>query len=786
MIDVSSKLNAQQLEAVTSESQFVRIIAGAGTGKTRTLTYRMDYILSKGEVLPRQMVAITFTNKAAKEMLDRVGKLLSETPGIGSGRPLVSTFHGFCYRFLKKEIQNYDGVYNKNFNIIDTSDQNGIFKQIFKPMPKGAVKEFVNAVVSKVSRLKEDGVFVSDLSPSMVPLGAIYTFDELKSVYSQYQGYLRQQNLLDFADLLLFTMSIMENHPDIRKVWQEKYKVFFIDEFQDTNVVQYRLVKLFLKPNSSSSSTDGTALTVVGDPDQTIYTWRGAKNKIIRDQLPHDFPSLKTVVLDKNYRSTQSILDAANNVINNNKDRMKKDLMSFGGEKGDKVHYCFYGNADSEALDIASRISRETRAGKSTYKDFAIIYRSNYLSAALEKQLTLYRIPYLVYGGLKFFERAEIKDALSYLRLLVNPDDISFQRILKAPTKGIGEKTMERAKDLQNQMPEEEATLFAAIRTNDPSLHLNKGTQLALSQFYQAYDKMEALYKSSPSNDALLSGITTYLSEAGFREYVSRVDEKENESLSYTASTSSSRVDNVNEFMRTLSQALSSPITDEQGVNRTSTLEDFLINVALQSDQDEIKDSNAVSLMTGHVSKGLEFPKVFVTGLDQMVFPNYHALMAQEGSSLEEERRLFYVAMTRAEKDLYVSSFGGTNFRNGQGYTQSQFIKEMALPGDSLSSSVSAKQAPNYYASYGSHRPVNRPFGASSVSSASQYSSSSSSLKPEDTYVPGDFVIHTSFGKGKVTKVEGNKIVVDFPDPYGEKKLMVGFKAFRKMKEEEK
>ncbi len=779
-MDIKNKLNSKQYQAASSHSDYLRIIAGAGTGKTRTLSYRIAYLLDQG-MLPQRMVAITFTNKAAKEMLDRVTNILqNESDRTFSAMPLISTFHGFCYRFLKKEIFHIQG-FNNQFNIVDTQDQNSIYKLIFKNMVKGSSKEFVQSIVSKVSSLKSDGIYPEQVPEKAVSAGNIYTYEELIFVYKEYQKNLRLQNLLDFDDLLMDTMFIMKNFPDVRLAWQNKYDIFLVDEFQDTNTVQYNLVKLFMRKDSSNP----TKLTVVGDPDQTIYTWRGAKNDIIKDRLQRDFHNLETVVLDDNYRSTQQILDAANNLIRHNTDRMAKDLHAASGEKGEDVIYTNYASGDNEAYAIASKIHNMILKNECNLKDIAIIYRANYLSNALEKQLAAFKIPYQIYGGLKFYERAEIKDALSYLRAIINPDDISFLRILNAPTKGIGDKTIEKARLLRQEIGEE-TKLFDVFKSHADELHLTARSKMALQRFYFAYQTMEDVYRSDCDNATLLSAIKSYFINTGFSDYVAEEDKKSQEKLTFTASSSTSKVDNVNEFIRSLTEALDSPILDEQGNAKDSTLEDFLISVALQSDQDTMQDGRQISLMTGHVSKGLEFPVVFVTGMNQAIFPSYHAMMGDSKASIEEERRLFYVACTRAQKRLFVSSFGGHNFRTGSEYMPSMFIEELGIHNKKKDESAPVN---NYYSAIGSHRPTagnGSTFKGAGLGQIQQFSSSSAN-KPSSSehYEVGDKVIHITFGKGVVESVDGQKIKVRFDEQFGVKTLMIGFKAYRKIKEDE-
>ncbi len=779
-MDIANKLNDKQFKAASSQADYLRIIAGAGTGKTRTLSYRIAYLIDEG-MLPSRMVAITFTNKAAREMSERVSSILqNESDRFISSLPLISTFHGFCYRFLKKEIFHLEGFTNQ-FNVVDTSDQNSIYKLIFQTMTKGSSKEYVQAIISKISSLKNDGIWPSQVKTVDVPLGAIYSYDDLIHVYKEYQKSLRRQNLLDFDDLLMFTTKIMRECPDVKLAWQNKYDIFLVDEFQDTNTVQYDLVKLFMRPSSDNRPTK---LTVVGDPDQTIYTWRGAKNDIIKSRLSRDFRDLETVVLDDNYRSTQHILDAANNLIKNNTDRMAKDLHAANNVIGDEVSYNNFDTSDSEAYAIASKIKNMVIKNQCGFKDIAIIYRANYLSNSLEKQLANFKIPYQIYGGLKFYERAEIKDALSYLRVLINPDDFSFLRILQAPSKGIGDKTIEKARILRNDIGEE-TLLFDIFRYHRNELRLTSKSVMALDKFYTAFDRINDVYRSKCDNATLLSAIRSYFIETGFFDYVASEDKKNEEKLTFTASSSSSKVDNVNEFIRSLTQALDSPILDEQGNPVDSTLEDFLISVALQSDQDTMEDDKKVSLMTGHVSKGLEFPVVFVTGMVQTIFPSYHALMSEGSASIEEERRLFYVCCTRAQKTLYISSFGGYNFR-GTVNVPSQFIDELKLKKKpkEVNPSISDK-ANNYYSSMGGHKAkVNGSlFGNSD---AKKFISASATKQvdlnaDENHYIIGDKIAHTSFGIGQVIQVEGNKIKVKFQEPYGVKTLMIGFKAFRKI-----
>lgn len=771
-MDIRQQLNEKQYQAASSQSQYLRIIAGAGTGKTRTLSYRIAYLIQQG-FIPRRMVAITFTNKAAKEMLNRIdGILKNEMEFVPDSKPLIVTFHGFCVRFLRKEIALVPG-YTPKFTIASEEDQNAIYKSIFSKMTKGLSKEFTKEVIGKISSLKTDGVFVEELSRDNVriPFDALYNFDELQHVYTSYQSYLKNENLLDFDDLLMLTVKVMEEHEDIRALWRRKYDIFLIDEFQDTNSLQYYLVKLFLSPSAR--------LTVVGDPDQTIYTWRGAENRIIKDDLQRDFPSLETVVLDDNYRSTQNILDAANRLIKNNRDRMDKNLNAASKVIGDKVEYFRGADANNEAYSIATSINTLHRKFGMAYQDIAVIYRSNYLSNPIEKQLTMLRIPYEIYGGLKFYDRAEIKDAISYLRLALNPDEFSFKRILKAPNKGIGEKMIEKAEEMRASLGEE-VNLMTVFRDYQQNLGLSKKQAENLEIFFQAFDRFFATYASDPKPSDIVTAIQQYFQETGFLAYVHQEDKKAQEKLSYTAASSTSKVDNVTELLATITDFFDHDVLEDDGSSHAPMLDDFLIEVALQSGQDEMKDTDKVALMTGHVSKGLEFPVVFVTGLNNAIFPTVHAMQAVGSKAIEEERRLLYVCMTRAKKKLYLSSFSGRNIRNGAPYEPSLFLRELQLL-------TPRREEKSYDAYRGSHRTPTSLFGTMSPNAAKVLGTSMTyqSSGEKETYRVGDRVVHVTFGKGDVIAVEGDKITVVFPEPYGQKKLMVGFKAFRRLKEGE-
>lgn len=785
-MDLEKELNEAQYRAASSTSKTLRIIAGAGTGKTRTLTYRLAYQILQG-IPPRRMCAITFTNKAAREMLERVSALLKAENLTYSGNPLIVTFHGFCYRFLIREIKALP-EYAPGFQIADDDDTAKIFKDIFKGMAKGESKQFCADVSNRISKLKTDGKFPEEVTTSDVPLGSLYTYQELMYVYNEYQRSLRSQNLMDFDDLLMLTCKVMEKNPDIRRTWQNKYDVFLVDEFQDTNLLQFYLIELFRSPDAY--------LTVVGDPDQTIYTWRGAENDLIKNRIGQRYPDLETVVLDENYRSTQSILDNANALINNNKGRMEKNLVAANKVVGDAVDYFDAKDGESEAYRIASSISRLNSVYGVKLSDIAIIYRSNYLSRALEKGLLTFRIPYVIYGGVKFYERAEIKDALSYLRLAINPDDFSFQRILKAPSKGIGDVCLERAKDLRQNV-DPDMPLLELFRNYQTELKLTKPSIQALNIFFEAYDKFKNAINKEKDPLKTLDYIELYFNQTGFLQHVKDEDYKMQEKMSYTAFSSASKMENINELKREMATYFSSEHADDDGNPVPPTLQEFLLEVSLQSDQDTMEQTDKVSLMTGHVSKGLEFDYVFVTGLNQNVFPTSHALM-DGPKAIEEERRLLYVCLTRARKKLTVSSFGGVNYINNSNYVKSMFLKEMpnlnkiGIDGKPLRNDTAKKQKTDYDAYRGAHKP-SRPslydnFGkpSSGFSFANFALPQANPPKGKETYAIGDRIKHDKFGLGTVKELFQNNIIVEFDDAnIGSKKLAKGVNAYRKVKEGE-
>ena len=761
-MEIKSKLNEKQYLSCASTSKYLRIIAGAGTGKTRTLTYRLAYLISLG-MEPKRILAITFTRKAADEMKTRVKDLLQENDIEMQSEPYINNFHGFCYRFLKKEIINLK-IYDRNFQIVDEEDRGQILKDIFKEMSKGSSKDFTSAIMSRISSLKNDGISIDDMNRDDVTIGeySSYSYDDLYYVYSKYEQYLKRQNLLDFDDLLLYTLKILKEFPQIREYYANRYDMIFVDEFQDTNSVQYTLLKLLVGPN--------TCLTVVGDPDQTIYTWRGAQNDIIKDRLQRDYPSLETIVLDDNYRSTQAILDLSNMLIKNNRDRLDKSLKAASNINGEKPIYHPCLTPESEGEYIASTIYKLVSSREYKYSDIAVLYRANRVSQAIERAFPRYSIPYSVYGGMKFYERAEIKDLLAYLRTVFTHDDLSFRRILKFPTRGVGETSLEKAKEIAQKMNDEDGNLYTVFLKHSSDIKLTSVARSNLDKLFSIVQKYEKIFNSyNDKPDEIMTYVHSYLEETHFFEEVRNEDIKANEKSSYTDRTSSSKTDNVNELLNMLNTYLQTDELDEDGNIIGHTLSDFLIMLALESSQDKLKDENKVTLMTSHVSKGLEYKVVFIAGLSEQIFPSVHAINGTV-NQMEEERRLMYVSITRAQERLYLTYRGGRDF-SGNFYTPSRFLKEIGFKNTIIG------EDRNNSSNYNVLEKLTRNYDNSTkVSEPVKKDVYNSNLLKSQEYKVGDEIIHTTYKEGKVINVEKRNdgrlfLTIIFNDIDGEKNV---------------
>jgi len=611
---LSVELNKEQIAAVSTIEGPLLVLAGAGTGKTRVITYRIAHMIDSG-IPPENIAGMTFTNKAAREMRER---LESVVPKAAAQKVSLGTFHSFCARLLRKEIKPLG--YGSNFTIADDTDQNGILKQVLAEM--GVKKELVNAsfCLAMIGKVKSELVDPAELHIGDTILSTIFP-----DIYKRYQQVLKNQNLVDFDDLLLLTVRLFEKEKSVLDKYRKKYKYLLVDEYQDTNFLQFRLLELLIGKEHN--------LCVVGDDDQSIYGWRGAKIENILN-FPKKFKNAKHIKLEQNYRSTNIILKVSNSLISCNKTRHEKELWSNCGE-GNNIRFVESDSGAQESQFIADAIS-DLHAGKDTlpYKDIAVLYRSNYLSREIEDALRTSHINYRLVGGKSFYERKEVRDAVAYLRLLVNNrDDQSLLRIIGAPPRGIGDKAIERLKDIQSK------TYFPLTELLDNHgfiVQLSAKAATGATQLASCMTKYKSLFKES---GGLAEKAQNYLRDVGYLDGLLKMYKNREES--------DKRRDNVLELINAVGQY-------EMREGASASLPGFIESYCLADDNDKVEEEeeDSVTLMTIHAAKGLEFPAVFVIGMEENIFPNERAL--NEGA-LEEERRLFYVAITRAKHTLTMT-----------------------------------------------------------------------------------------------------------------------------------
>ena len=691
-------LNDRQKEAVLYNEGPLLIIAGAGAGKTKTLTTKIAYLIEKMGVLPSNILAITFTNKAAKEMKDRIIKLIGS---IGY-QIQTSTFHSFGLKLLK---ENYERLgFDKNFVIMDSDDSLTIVKKILKDMDLDPKIYNPRAIRNKISSCKNELI-----SPKAYSRYTVSPYEEIVcKVYEKYQEKLMKNNAVDFDDLLILPIKLFEENKDILEKYQEQFKYILIDEYQDTNEAQYKLTKML--------SEKYRLITCVGDDSQSIYSFRGANYKNILN-FEKDYKDAKTILLEQNYRSTSYILNAANDVIKNNKMKKEKNLWTSRGE-GNKVKYYRALSESDEAYYVVKCIKQSISNGNN-YDDIAVLYRTNAQSRNLEEAMLKENIPYRVVGSFYFYSRKEIKDLLAYLRLIHNEkDNISLLRVINTPKRGIGLKTIE---NLTKKADEENISIYEAITS---------GKEL---EFKKIIEKL----KEVSENVTLTELIDKILTGTGIKEEL----EKEEDI------TSEVRLENLEEF-----KSITKSFEEREGL---ISLEDFLLEISLVSDAEEYKDdTNRVSLMTVHSVKGLEYKDVFIVGMEEGIFPHMNSLM--ESSEIEEERRLAYVAITRAKDNLtIINARRRTLFGREQVNPPSRFISEISTD---LLDIVNKKEE------------ITPKLDVNTV------------LREETVdYKLGDNVYHETFGAGKVVEVTNTLISVAFKHPHGIKKLMKNHKKLSKI-----
>ena len=631
-----SRLNPKQREAVEKTEGPLLILAGAGSGKTRVITLRVAYLAYSG-VQPESVLAVTFTNKAANEMKERVASMLSSGRGKSS---TISTFHSLCLNILRKEIHHLG--YRKNFIIYDSSEQLSLLRNLLSDIRAYDRSFKPDAIMEQIGRIKNEFASSSG-TPELEEFTGL--------VYPRYQEMLKAMNALDFDDLLLLTLQLFREHPSVLQRYQEKFSYMMVDEYQDTNKVQYELIKMLAGQKRN--------LCVVGDDDQSIYGWRGANLYNILD-FEKDFPGTVIVRLEQNYRSTGNILQAANGVINNNRKRMEKSLWS-AGSKGPLVNVFRAADSEKEARWVSDRIALIRYEKNIAYENFAVLYRANLFSRPFEEALRINRIPYTVVGGTSYFERKEVKDLAAYLKIIANPfDDMSLLRAANAPKRGLGPTTISRFADFEK---EKAISLLEAFRRNSEVPGLGKMVSEAVNRFIDLLDRYVILFQTP---GAMAKALKNLAEEVNYKNYIYE--------LYKTPEAAAQRIENVDGFIQSLSQY--------EETNESPSLPGFLETLALTDLSNEKTEKTfGVTLTSFHSAKGLEFPVVFIAGLEEDILP--HKKSIDTDGDLEEERRLFYVGITRAMKELYLT-YTGHRIRYGKTLpsSPSRFLKE--IPEDLL------------------------------------------------------------------------------------------------------
>lgn len=733
-------LNKDQKDAVIHTEGPVLIMAGAGSGKTRVLTHRVAYIIEHNHVMPWNILAITFTNKAAREMRERVSKLLGE----GGNDVWVSTFHALCVRILRRYIDVLG--YNRAFTIADTSEQRTLVKRVLRELNIDPKKFDPRSILGSISNAKNDL-----LTPKAFRQKAVSAFDKIVAdVYDRYQSELKQNQSLDFDDLIMVTIELFDSHPDVLAYYQDKFHYIHVDEYQDTNEAQYRLVNTLAQKNRN--------ICVVGDADQSIYGWRGANMQNILD-FKKDYADAHVTLLEQNYRSTKTVLAAANSVIAHNDNRADKNLWT-ENEQGEQISYYRGQTENDEARYVVAKIQEEMAKAKRDYGSFAILYRTNAQSRVIEETLLKSNIPYTMVGGHKFYDRKEIRDALSYLTLLGNPDDsMSFERVINEPKRGVGQASIERLRVFAN---DHGWSLLEAAKNIDLANEISTRAKNSIGGFEQ----MVSLIAAKLDTMSITEIAQEILDQSG---YLSTL--KASKSLE-----SQSRLENLEEFI-SVTQKYDS---ENQGETGQQNLVNFLSDLALVSDQDDLEDDNAqVTLMTLHAAKGLEFPVVFIMGMEEGLFPLSRA--AQDESELQEERRLAYVGITRAKEKLYITNaYSRMLYGRRQTNPESRFVNEIK---PELLHYDNPKQTES---------PISTPFDCRTRrATATTYHRPSQIVeKPKGTgadkkaWEVGDKVSHKAWGTGTVVKVSGTGEDMELDIAFqsqGIKRLLAAFAPIKKV-----
>lgn len=743
-MSIYDTLNPPQREAVAQTEGPVLILAGAGSGKTRVLTHRIAYLMDEKGVNPWNILAITFTNKAAQEMRERVDKLV----GFGSESIWVSTFHSACVRILRRHIDNLG--YDTNFTIYDTDDQKSLMKDVCRKMNIDTKIYKERSLLAQISHAKDELLTPDDME---MKAAGDYNMKKVASVYREYQAALRKNNALDFDDLIVKTVELFEKCGAVLEYYQERFKYIMVDEYQDTNTAQFKFISLLAQRYQN--------LCVVGDDDQSIYKFRGANIGNILG-FEHVFPDARVIRLEQNYRSTRNILNAANQVIANNTERKAKTLWT-ENEEGSKVHFRQFLNAYEEAEYVAGEIGKLKRNGLGNYRDCAILYRTNAQSRIFEEKFIAANIPYKLVGGVNFYARKEIKDLLCYLKTINNArDDLAVQRIINVPKRGIGATTLGRVQDYADNMG---ISLYEALRVAEevPSI----GRSLSKIDGFVTFIQM---LKSKADVMTVEEILQEVIDSTG---YVAELEAEDTEE-------SRARIENIDEL---ISKTVAYQEAMEEQ-NQSAALSGFLEEVALVADIDTVDpDQDYVLLMTLHSAKGLEFPKVFMVGMEDGIFPSHMTISYGDDGEMEEERRLCYVGITRAMKDLTLTCAQQRMIRGETQYNRvSRFVREIPRELVDLGHTIQEK----------------KPKVEELIPTPAKYSKMKEILqgrnyKPREfkvtkanslDYEVGDTVRHIKFGVGIVKEiVEGGRdyeVTVEF-DKVGVKKMFASFAKLKKI-----
>ena len=738
-MSIYDTLNEQQKKGVFTTEGPVLLLAGAGSGKTRVLTHRIAYLIDELGVNSWNIMAITFTNKAAGEMKERVENLV----GMGSDSIWVTTFHSTCVRILRRYADRIG--YDNNFTIYDTDDQKSVMKDICKRLQIDTKMLKERTIMSAISSAKDELI-----SPEEYELNTFGDFRKQKiaQVYKEYQAALKKSNAMDFDDLIMKTVELFKACPEVLESYQKRFKYIMVDEYQDTNTAQFELIRLLAAAHHN--------LCVVGDDDQSIYKFRGANIRNILD-FEKVYPEAEVIRLEQNYRSTQNVLDAANAVIRNNKGRKDKTLWTDRGE-GNRIHFRQFDNAYEEAEFIADDIARKKREGIAEYGDLAVLFRTNAQARLIEERMIMGGIPYDVVGGTNFYARREIKDLLAYLKTIDNGrDDLSVKRIINIPKRGIGATTIAKVQDYADMR---EISFYDALRQADEIMGIGKAAAKI-----QPFVTMIQSFRSKLEYYGLEDLINDVIKTTGYLQELQASDEEDAEN----------RIENIDELI--------SKIVSFEETHDRPTLGEFLEEVALVADIDRVEEgSNRVLLMTLHSAKGLEFPHVYMAGMEDGIFPSYMTIVSDDPDEIEEERRLAYVGITRAKEDLTLCY---AKLRMIRGETQmnaiSRFVKEIPeglMDGRPPAPKYKPIATPAPKRTAAENKPYIAGGGLGSLSAMGISKGVSAVTGGKPDYDIGDKVKHVKYGKGTVTDLEPGprdyKVTVDFDD-VGQKIMYAAF-----------